>query len=300
MMTLTELHSKLKSSYTQKNLHIITTKIIDLYKNKQYDSIEEIMNVVSEHIKEAKEQQNKAFYRLMMIYHPDRISHYQSEIEKHFRTGNREQLLRYAHIFPVLELERKLKVEQPLSQGYREPEEYVWDEGSEEFSEAEIDGEDGTDQELFDDFDEPGKRRSFFSAFKQSVYGSRNIELPYYYLEELELLDMSGYEINDLDGVGHCIHMINLDLSNNNIDDITDLSSLLHLREIYLAGNNIGYIDALSYCTQLRIVDLSYNEITDISPLFELKELEYVNIIGNTIPSKQETLLKKKNVMVIS
>ena len=298
-MTLTELHSKLKSSYTQNNLHIITTKIIDLYKSRQYSSIEEIMNVVSEHTKEAKEQQNKAFYRLMMIYHPDRITHYQSQIEKHFRAGDLEQLLRYAHIFPVLELERTLKVEPQPLQEYREPEEHIWDEESEEFNETEIDSEDGTDQESFDDLDEPIRKRSFFSAFKQSVYGSRNIELPYYYLEELEILDMSGYEINDLDGVGHCTNMINLDLSNNRIDDVADLSTLSHLREIYLAGNHIGYIDALSYCSQLRIVDISYNDIDDISPLLELKELEYVNIIGNAIPSQQVALLKKRNVMVI-
>lgn len=298
-MKLSDLYTKLTSSYTHDNLHAITTKIIDLYKNKQYESIDEILRVVTEHTKETKEQQSKAFTRLMMIYHPDRIKHYLAEMEKHFAGNDKEQLQRYAHIFPVIELVRKLKVEQSPSLEYREPEEYGWDESADEFYDEEIDGDDDGESETFDELDEPSIGRSFFTAFKQSVYGTRKIDLPFYYLEEIEVLDMSGYEINDLDGVGHCRLMISLDLSNNGIDDIADLASLSHLREIYLAGNNIGYIDALSYCTQLRIIDISYNDIDDISPLLVLEELEFVNLVGNPIPPKQVALLKKKNVTVI-
>ena len=110
---------------------------------------------------------------------------------------------------------------------------------------------------------------------------------------------MSGYEINDLDGVGHCLLMISLDMSNNAIDDIADLSSLSHLREIYLSGNQIGYIDSLGYCAELRIVDISNNTIDDISPLFDLEHLEYVNLIGNPVPVQQIDQLRSMNVMVI-
>jgi len=298
-MKLPELYAKLKASYTHDNLHSITTKIINLYKNKQNDSIDEILRVVLQHTKETKEQQSKAFTKLMMIYHPDRIKHYLAEIEKHFHANNQEQLLRYAHIFPILELERTLKVEKQSSFEYREPEEYGWDDSSDEMYEAEMDGDDEMETETVDGFDEPVNGRSFFTAFKQTVYGSRKIDLPFYYLEEIEILDMSGYEINDLDGVGHCKVMVSLDLSNNSIDDIGDLSTLSHLHEIYLANNHIGYIDALSYCTQLRIVDISYNDIDDISPLLTLENLEFVNIVGNPIPAKQVALLRKKNVMVI-
>ena len=296
-MKLPELYNKLKRSYTHDNLHTITSKIIDLYKNKQFHSIDRIMEEVTEHTKESKVEHGKAFYKLMMIYHPDRISHYLGEIEKHFRAKNKEELQRYAHIIPVLELEQTMIVEKQSSFEYREPEEYDWDASPEEFHD--IDEENDSEEEMLDEFDEPVKGRSFFTAFKQQVYGTKNIELPFYYLEELDSLDMSGYEINDLDGLGHCKNLMILDLSNNFIDDISDISTLSHLHEIYLAGNQIGYIDALSFCSQLKIVDLSFNMIDDISPLFVLEELEYVNIAGNPIPKQQIAKLKKRNVMVV-
>jgi Leucine-rich repeat (LRR) protein len=40
------LAKKLQSVYTQENLHKITSKIIALYKNKQYDSLREIHKLV--------------------------------------------------------------------------------------------------------------------------------------------------------------------------------------------------------------------------------------------------------------
>jgi hypothetical protein len=296
-MTLKELHTKLASGYTHANLHAVTSKIIDLYKNKQHGAIEQIMTIVAGHTKEPKEPQSKSFYRLMMIYHPDRISHYQSEIEKYFKAGDKDQLLRFAHIFPVMDLERTLNVTPWSPPDVREPEEYGWDAEPDEFHDP--DAEETEDSEEFDEFDEPVRGRSFFTAFKQSVYGTKNIDLPYYYLEELEILDMSGYDIGDLDGIGHCILLTTLDLSNNLIDDIADLSSLSHLREVSLSGNRIGYIDALGYCLRLKIVDLSYNNIDDISPLLGLEELEYVNLIGNPVDERQAAPLRSKNVMVI-
>ena len=297
IMTITEQYAKLKSSYTHHHLHTITTKIIDLYKNKQNGLIDKIMAVVNEYTKEPKETQGKAFYKLMMIYHPDRISFYQTELEKHFLAKNKEALQRYAHIIPVLDLERALLSKiQPLIEG-REPEEYGWDASPEEFSD--IDEESEREQETFDEIEEPAKGRSFFITFKQQVYGTKNIELPFYYLEELDSLDLSGYEINDLDGLVHCKNLLILDLSNNFIEDVAEISALSHLHELYLANNHIGYIDALNFCTHLKIVDLSFNKIDDLSPLFDLEELEYVNVAGNPMPAAHIAKLKERNIMVI-
>ncbi|MFA6457299.1 MAG: leucine-rich repeat domain-containing protein [Bacteroidota bacterium] len=298
MTKLAALYKSLLSDYTHSNLHAITSKIIDLYKNKQFHSIDRIMEIVTDHTKEAKTEHGKAFYKLMMIYHPDRMKHYLAEIEKHFHTKDEEQLRRYAHIGPVMELERTLRVEKEFPSEIREPEEYGYDESPDAFHDVDEE-EQNDDEEIMDIFDEPVKGRSFYTTFKQQVYGTANIELPFYYLEELDSLDLSGYEINDLDGLSHCKNLMTLDLSNNFVDDIADISSLLHLRELYLTSNRIGYIDALSFCLQLKVVDLSYNTIDDISPLLELDELEYVNLVGNPVPAQQIAALKKRNVIVI-
>jgi hypothetical protein len=297
-MTITQLHKKLLSGYTQDHLHRITTKIIHLHQHKQYDSIQEIMNIVSGFTKEKEEQYTKAFYKLMMIYHPDRITHHLAEIEKHFAANDAEQLQRFLHIFAVIELEPTLVI-RPSAETSAE-EKYAWDPDADGFDIRDEDEENFPDEELTaEDLELGSEGTDFFTVFKRIIYGHENIELPVHYLEDIDVIELSGYEITDLDGIRYCKQLVTLDLSNNSIIDISELGYLDRLNELYLSDNRISLIDGLSYLQHLRILDLSNNAINDIAELFTLDRLEYVNIVGNRIPASQIQQLINNGVMVI-
>jgi len=293
------LYEKLKTTYTHDNLQKITRKIIALHNNKQYAAIQKILRVVTGQKEEQSKQQGKAFYKLMMVYHPDRLSFYLSEIEKHYQERNAEQLQKLTHIFTTLELEQTLVV---LKQQQRRDEAYedMWESYAENFGEYdETEFEEEAPEEYLDEFEEMEPRNSFFKVFKKQMYGNSAIELPFYYLEDIDTLDLAGCGIDDLDGIQHCKQLTMLELSNNKILDVSELVSLNLLQEVYLANNRIGYIDALGFLKNLRVVDLSNNNIDDLSPLFELEQLEYVNVMGNRIPAKQLHSFDKNGVMVI-
>jgi len=303
-MNINTLYHKLVSAYTQENLQKITRTIIDLHKNKQTVALSQLMTTVDEHQSNKSASDGRVFYRLMMTYHPDRLSIYRSDIDKLYASKNFAGLQTYAHIFTALELEQTpvaVKKQQPQSSAYSD----LWEVVREEFDRYE---DERFDDEVFfedvsfdaDDTDEIIPRHTFYTVFKQQMYGTQNVELPTYYFEDIETLDLSGCEMECLDGIQYCTHLVAVDLSNNRLDDITELASLTLLQEIYLAGNCIGYIDSLAFLKNLRAVDVSFNAIDDLSPLFELRRLEYVNVTGNPVPARHIAVLQNKGVVVIA
>lgn len=304
-MTIKQLHHKLQTSYTAENLHRITTKIINLYKNQQYGSIIRIMRVVAEFTHENEEQYTRAFYKLMMLYHPDRITHYHGEIDRHLAANNTEQLQRYSHIFAVMELEQTLTLHEPpprVSPSSDEEEPEQWEYQSTGYRYSTIDDEENAEAEeelLDDDFEPALQETTFYAVFKRIIYGNEAVNIPPHYFQDIDTLELSGYEITDLDGIQYCEQLLRLDISNNKIIDISELSHLTLLNELYLADNQVSFIDALGYMTHLRIVDLSKNDIDDISPLFGLEQLEFLNVVGNAIPDEQIGILEKKGIMII-
>lgn len=299
-MTLQQLHTKLLASYTHDNLQKITRKIIALHKNKQVNALTMLINAINDSSEKKNTHGNKTFYQLMMMYHPDRVNFYKGEIDKHFAAKNREELQRYAHIFNTLELEQTLVVlKAPIKNeaSYSDMwENYVDDVEARD----EAEGEEEAPEIVENEFGEIVSRNSFFTVFKRQMYGNSKIELPFYYLEDIDTIDLPGCGIDDLDGIKYCKHLEMLELSNNQITDVSELASLSMLREVYLANNRIGYIDGLSFLKDLRAVDLSYNNIDDLSPMFALEHLEYVNIAGNDIPKKQIAMLQNKGIIIIS
>jgi Leucine-rich repeat (LRR) protein len=148
----------------------------------------------------------------------------------------------------------------------------------------------------------PNKSRShlnFYDAVKIRMYGKTRIEFPTWYLENQEEFELSGSDINDLEGIQYCIHVRNLDLSGNIIHDICPLWPLTLLEELNLADNRLRDIDTLSHLPNLRIVDLSNNAINDVSPLMDLGRLEYVDLTGTKVPAKQIAELEELGVTVV-
>jgi hypothetical protein len=231
----------------------------------------------------------------MMLYHPDRIAYYQAEIERSFSLNDLQQLQKHAHILSTIEMEKNFVLLSKPSGDPGTAEEYRWEDTGSGFDYVDEDEVEG----IFEEGGEESPGSDFYSTLKRSIYGHEDVELPFYYLADMEELDLNGLGIEVLDGVQHCVRVKVLDLSRNHIIDIDELSRLRMLREVFLSQNFIALIDPLGFAEHLRIADLSNNRIDDISPLFEMEYLEYLNILGNRVPQKQIEFMRSKGVVVI-
>jgi hypothetical protein len=284
MMTNNDLYNKLKQSYTGVNLNNITANIIHLYKSKQFGSIRKISRRVAEYTDIQEGNISKCFSRLIMIYHPDKEAFYNQEIDRCYYSRNYDSLKLFAHILEIQEINDVQSDDYEVDEDIDYQPEYVWDYDREGFEYFDADEE----NEIYDQ--DPGyfsEENNFYNAVKRKVYGSMKVDLPSYYLEDFEDIEMAEYEIESLEGIEFCIHAVNIDLSKNMISDISNLWYLVKVEELYLSDNQIGFIDSLSNLKELRVLDLSNNFIDDLSPLAELENLEYLNVIGNKIPQEQ-------------
>ncbi len=296
---------KLREAYSDKNLNTITAGIINLYRSGDYSKIKEITRLVSEYIDIYDERVNRCFSKLIMTYHPDNSARYLKEIEQVIKSDVPGKINDYAHILLVQDLD-SIIVPDLYDEDIGYQPEYKWESGSEK-SRKDIsndptgmiyDDDDFSDYE-YENYYGLDHDKSFFSALKIKLYGTEDIDLPFYYLEEMEEIDLSGCEIETLDGIEHCRYVENLDLSDNKISDITGIVNLVNIQELYLQGNQIGLIDVLYNLRRLRILDISGNDIDDISPLFGLTRLEYVNVMNNPVPKDQINVLRNNDILVI-
>lgn len=293
---MNELYEELKEAYSDKNLNKITAIIIEFYKTKQYGKIRDIASTISSFVDIDDENISKCFSKLVMIYHPDKAAHYHTELEKHFTSGNHEGLIQYKHILLIQDME-SVPTRAYVPEDIDYSPEYIYDVEREShgfYADRETDAFESEDEAFYQD------DNTFFTALKRKVYGRINIDMPAYYLEDLDEIDMAEYEIESLEGLEFCTQAAILDLSRNAITDLSELWNLKLLEELYLADNQIGYIDSLSNLIKLRVVDLSNNMIDDISPLLDLENLEYVNVVGNKVPRSQIEELLAKDIIVIS
>jgi len=231
----------------------------------------------------------------MMLYHPDRQGFHINEINRLADDGNFDGLLEYSHI---IKLERIEEIANSLD-SYEDIDYspvYAWDIQSAGFRIV-TDSDEAADE--LTDKRQQRKLFSFYNAVKIRAYGHTNIEYPTYYLEDLEEFELSGSDINDLDGIQFCIHTKVFDLSDNYISDLSPLENLTNIEDLNLADNEIGYIDSLSYLVNLRSITLCNNQINDITPLFALEKLEYADVSGNNIPQPQLDFLIGSGITVI-
>ncbi|MBN2863842.1 MAG: leucine-rich repeat domain-containing protein [Bacteroidales bacterium] len=293
-MTVKELRDQLLEAYTVSNLNKISLTLISLFKAKQYSVLQRISEILSDFTDLHISDDGKGFSKFMMLYHPDRAVFHINEINRLAGQNNFDALLEYSHI---LKLERIEEIAYSIS-SYEDIDYspvYDWDFETEGFS------------VIYDT--QPSKNiktktsskpvgYTFYDAIKLREYGHTEIEYPSFYLEDIEEFELSGSDINDLDGVQFCIHANAIDVSDNRISDLSPLSGLLNLEELNLSDNQIGYIDGLSNLTGLKTLFISNNLIDDITPLFELEKLEYVDLSGNRISPEQIDRLTEKGVNV--
>lgn len=292
-MTAEDLHRKLIEAYTIENLNNISLTLINLFRNGQFSVLQKIAEIISDFVNIEISDEGKGFSRLMMLYHPDRAGYHINEINRLTAEGNFDALLGYSHI---LKLERIDEIASSIH-SYEDIDYapvYEWDLDIAGFRIVTADQQKGysgkTNTKLVG--------YSFFEALKLREYGDMEIELPVYYLEDIEDFELSSSDITDLDGIQYCIHAKTIDLSDNRITDIIQLIGLKNLEELNLSDNRIEYIDVLGTLKNLKSVGLSNNLIEDISSLFELEKLDYVDLSGNNVDEMQIRRLVESGVTV--
>lgn len=286
-MTVSELSKQLLEAYTVSNLNKISLTLINLFSTKQYSVLQKIAEMLDDYIHVQISDAGKGFSKFMMLYHPDRASFHISEINRLTEQNNFDALLEYSHI---LKLERIEEIASSIS-SYEDIDYspvYDWDFETEGFS---VIYDTPPVKEVRTKTSTKPVGYTFYDAIKLREYGHTDIEYPSIYLEDIEEFELSGSDINDLDGVQFCIHATSIDVSDNRISDLSPLAGLPNLEELNLSDNQIGYIDVLSNLTGLRTLFISNNFIEDIAPLFELEKLEYIDLSGNSIsPGEIEKL----------
>ncbi|WP_370221670.1 Ig-like domain-containing protein [Cytobacillus sp.] len=124
-------------------------------------------------------------------------------------------------------------------------------------------------------------------------------------LESFETLDLSGKDIQSLEGLQYAVNLKELSLRYNNyIEDLGPLSTLHNLKKLFIGGNQIKdltplqdfdlthldisdnslqNINILSSFTNLTYLEAARNQITDLNPLSNLTQLTSLFLDGNNI-----------------
>jgi Leucine-rich repeat (LRR) protein len=291
---LEELYRKLIDSYSESNLHKIAHNLIRLYREKEYDKLQVIAEIVSETEKIESVTNKQGFSKLISVYHPDRIQYYHNELEKYATSRDPKILHRLKHILLILNIEEIVNNIECLEDIDYCPE-FKWDVNEESFTYFTV----SPDKSEYKRKIRSSKAGcTFYDAMKIRMYGNTRIEFPSCYLENMEEIEMAEAQIDNLDGIEYCIHTETMDLSGNRITDLSPLWGLTAIRDLNLADNRICDIDALSSLHRLRSIDLSNNPINDLSPLFELGVLEYVDLTGRKYSAEQVSVLIGKGIII--
>lgn len=293
-MDIKELRQMLLEAYSTGNLNKIALTLLNLYKTQQYHVLQKISEMVSDFVTVTIDDEGKGFSKLIMLYHPDRAGYLIAEINRLADENNYDRLLEYSHILRLERIE-EIAVAMESYEDIDYSPVYDWDTETEGFTiinESEpvdtVKTKETTDTEGY----------TFYDAIKIREYGHTDIEYPSFYLGDIEEFELSGCDIDDLDGAQFCINARNIDLSDNRITDLAPLTGLSNLEELNLSGNQIGYIDALCTLGKLKNLLIADNEIEDLSPLFGLDGLEYVDISGNNIDDEQIRELSARGVTI--
>lgn len=286
------LYKQLMDAWSDENLNRISASLISLYKNKQYHSIRGIVNRIAEHVAIDEEKDSRCFSRLIMLYHPDRGDSCRKEIYKAYQSNDSEKLRAWSHILLLdnLDLRQNISIDPDID--YNPV--YSWDYSPRSTGVYDHEDDNYVDYGSFTDA-EP----DVYNAIKLREYGDLTIELPSYYLEDLDELELAFQGLEVLNGIEFCVNLKALDLSHNAVYDLDLLWNLTMIEELYLSENDIENIDVLGNLHHLRILDLAGNNIEDVSPLFELEALSFVNLLGNPVEESQIAALQASGVIVL-
>ena len=286
-----DLYARIKKDLTPDHLKRITVDIIESYKNRNFAHLKKYVAVLG---LDPGTQSAKLFSLLVMRFHPDRLSFIQKQADELFEKKDADGLtgLHDSYFFNIAAVRHVPDIAVDVD------EKYAFDEDDFAYHEEEVaDMEEREEADLDTDEEEHG----FMEAVHRLFAGGLEVIITAADLMNLEgALDLSDYDIGDLEGVEHCLYINELNLSNNRIEKIGHLAPLVDLFFLFLSNNLIENIAPLEDMVHLRELDLSFNNVSDIGVLEKLEELEYVNLLGN--PVRDYAIvdrLMKKGVIVI-
>jgi Leucine-rich repeat (LRR) protein len=289
-MKINELQANLKQAYSIENLNGIALILIQLFKNKQFTILQKIAEMLSDCVNIEISETGKGFSKFMFLYHPDRSTFHVNEIDRLADADDYDGLLSYAHILLLARIEEIANSLDSYEDVDYSPV-YEWDFNASGFSVVD-------DFEINEEEKPTVKECNFYDAVKMRVFENVEMEYPFYYLEDIDELELSGSGINDLEGVEFCKHVKTFDLSDNVISDLSPLFGLSLLEDLNLSDNQIEDIEILNNLIHLKTLNLANNRVRDISPLFELGKLDYVDLTGNKIKKEQIDFLIESGISV--
>ena len=302
-----EIIAALDVGYLQR----ISRSLIDMYRSKQERQLSELYTYLFPGTHDFREdthgksagpvQFKKQFIALIKLFHPDTYNYHHKQIlDSH---ANQAKGAETTHIIDFYQkfmtLESKLhhntqRRQHIIREAFSTKEEYAFEE---DFNDFNLDEYFETDV-----LAEKSSTQNIYSIISSLFLGNNlSADLGPIDLQQIDgELILSNHEIEDLDGIQHCIHLNSLDLSNNLIDNIYELRFLENLEELDLSYNHLYAIDDLSRLEHLKFLYLDENSIEEISSLLTLPSLEFVSLIGNPLSSMNTIYeLQEKNVVVV-
>ncbi|MBN1533123.1 MAG: hypothetical protein JXA20_10710 [Spirochaetes bacterium] len=298
------IYSEIQSAVNRERLTEISSDIIARYRDRDIDGLSWYASLLD--LQFSEQNLNRVFARIIQSYHPDKLTTIQAELERSYRDGDEAALRRLRQAFIFKEAPRGgRRREEPafeFEEEYRYDDEYEYRE--EEFTgeeEGVFDDDEGYDEEELAGDGCGGEEFGFIEAIHRYVFGNLDFTMNSHDIMNLEgELNLSDYEIGDLNGIEHCVNVVSINLSGNSIYRVSPIAALGKLESLFLAENNIDNIDPLAHCASLAELDLSYNDIEDVSALLRLKNLRYVNLIGNPLEDRSVIdELAKRGVLVL-
>jgi hypothetical protein len=208
------------------------------------------------------------FARTIQVFHPDRLATLLDRIRRAFDDEDREGL---AALVCLLELREGAG-----------PGTGPFDHGD-DFADPGFDDAEGG----FTDGDWDPDEGTFLSAVRRAVFRTPGLYPGPGDLGRLTgELDLSAWDLHDLEGIEYCRGLTGLNLAQNNIDNVFLLKDLIKLETLDLADNDLEDADSLGGLVNLRELDLSGNEIDDVAFLGRLPRLRYVDLTGNPVRNK--------------
>lgn len=300
-MNQLQLYRILEDAYNEKNLNDISSRIITIYRSKQFELLLQIGKKLKSFINADSMQISRLFNRLILLYHPDKLNYYLSELKKYRHQPDSPGLQQFTHI---------LHIQEVLAAQPSKPDNDHFDFHDIYCSQVRY----GYDEDEFDSVINPGEENYYpdpeseseplFTNFISIIQAEEQLDFS---LNSMQFclsqlggeLDLSNRSIGNLTGIEYCTNITCLDLSHNQLIAIDEIGSLHLLESLYLSGNTVSDISCLAQLKHLKEIDLSYNDIDNIDSLFDLPQLQYLNIAGNPVSDDQITRLEEKGILVI-
>ena len=119
----------------------------------------------------------------------------------------------------------------------------------------------------------------------RTALGYDDFDIPLWNTDLLRLtyLAAPGMRIGSLAGLEYCLNLETLDLSENDIEDLAAFTDLGHLISIDLSGNLAHNLTPLASLDSVEVLNLRANWVVDVSPLRNMASIQQLDLSENLI-----------------